>query len=118
LVLAGALARGQEGVMAKQLLSMYRPGKRSASWNGGQARNRCPVRYVLFDLLYHAGNCLMREPLVRRRELHQLGKVQERSAEPVDTVGQDAVNLPGSDVGQQRCSAGRSRLLPLKPPSS
>src|SRR5262245_47123280 len=34
-----------------------------------QARHWCPVRYVLFDLLYHRGRCLMHEPLVRRREL-------------------------------------------------
>jgi ATP-dependent DNA ligase len=34
-----------------------------------QAQHWCAVRYVLFDLLYHAGRCLLREPLVRRREL-------------------------------------------------
>jgi ATP-dependent DNA ligase len=27
------------------------------------------VRYVLFDLLYYAGRCLLREPLKRRREM-------------------------------------------------
>jgi hypothetical protein len=27
------------------------------------------MRYVLFDLLYHAGRCLLREPLARRREV-------------------------------------------------
>jgi ATP-dependent DNA ligase len=27
------------------------------------------VRYVLFDLLYDAGRCLVREPLARRREV-------------------------------------------------
>jgi ATP-dependent DNA ligase len=27
------------------------------------------VRYVLFDLLYHAGRCLLREPLLRREVL-------------------------------------------------
>src|SRR5215470_5222796 len=36
-------------------------------WRIGQARQWCPVRYVLFDLLYHRGRCLMPEPLVRRR---------------------------------------------------
>jgi hypothetical protein len=35
-----------------------------------------PVRYVLFDLLYHAGRCLLREPLARRRLL--LAEVCER----------------------------------------
>jgi ATP-dependent DNA ligase len=38
-------------------------------WRIRQARQWCPVRYVLFDLLYHGGRCLMREPLVRRREV-------------------------------------------------
>jgi ATP-dependent DNA ligase len=38
-------------------------------WRIRQARQWCPVRYVLFDLLYHAGRCLLGEPLVRRREV-------------------------------------------------
>jgi DNA ligase-1 len=38
-------------------------------WRIRQAWRWCPVRYVLFDLLYHAGRCRMREPLMRRREL-------------------------------------------------
>src|SRR5262245_27504683 len=38
-------------------------------WRIRQARHWCPVQYVLFDLLYHQGRCLMREPLVRRREV-------------------------------------------------
>ena len=41
-----------------------------------QARHWCPARYVVFDLLYHAGRCLMREPLARRREM--LADVCER----------------------------------------
>jgi bifunctional non-homologous end joining protein LigD len=42
-------------------------------WKIGQARRWCPVRYVLFDLLYHGGRCLLREPLaVRRAALAQL----------------------------------------------
>jgi DNA ligase-1 len=39
------------------------------AWRIRQARHWCPVRYVLFDLLFHARRCLMRVPLVRRREL-------------------------------------------------
>src|SRR5262245_9430311 len=46
------------------------------SWRIGRAQHWCPVRYVLFDLLYHGGRCLMREPLVRRREV--LAEVCER----------------------------------------
>jgi ATP-dependent DNA ligase len=38
-------------------------------WRIRQARYWCPVRYVVFDLLYHAGRCLLREPLVWRREM-------------------------------------------------
>src|SRR5437867_7573354 len=45
-------------------------------WRIRQARHWCPVRYVVFDLLYHAGRCLMREPLARRREM--LADVCER----------------------------------------
>src|SRR5712692_7350017 len=39
------------------------------AWRIGQARLWCPVRYVLFDLLFHAGRSLLHEALVRRREL-------------------------------------------------
>ena len=41
----------------------------TGSWRIRQARLWCPVRYVLFDLLYHSGCCLLREPLARRREV-------------------------------------------------
>ena len=46
------------------------------SWRIRQARHWCPVRYVLFDLLFHAGHCLMRVPLVWRRE--ELAEVCKR----------------------------------------
>ena len=38
-------------------------------WRIRQARHWCSVRYVLFDLLYHAGRCWLHEPFVRRREV-------------------------------------------------
>jgi bifunctional non-homologous end joining protein LigD len=38
-------------------------------WRIRQARRWCAVRYVVFDLLYQAGHCLLREPLARRREV-------------------------------------------------
>jgi ATP-dependent DNA ligase len=41
----------------------------AGSWRIRQATQWCPVRYVVFDLLYHTGRCLMREPLARRREV-------------------------------------------------
>jgi bifunctional non-homologous end joining protein LigD len=37
-------------------------------WKIGQAWRWCAVRYVLFDLLYYRGRCLMRQPLSVRRE--------------------------------------------------
>ena len=45
-------------------------------WRIRQAQHWCPVRYVLFDLVYQAGRCLLREPLARRREV--LAEVCER----------------------------------------
>jgi ATP-dependent DNA ligase len=38
-------------------------------WRIRQARHWCSVCYVVFDLLYQAGRCLLREPLAQRREL-------------------------------------------------
>ena len=45
------------------------PGGLTDPWRIRHARRWCPVRYVVFDLLYHAGRCLLREPLARRREV-------------------------------------------------
>ena len=36
-------------------------------WKIRWAPRWCPVRYVVFDLLYHGGQCLLREPLRERR---------------------------------------------------
>jgi bifunctional non-homologous end joining protein LigD len=41
----------------------------TAGWKIVLARRCCPVHYVLFDLLYYRGRCLLREPLARRREM-------------------------------------------------
>ena len=38
-------------------------------WRVRQARHWSPVRYLVFDLLYYASRCLLREPLARRRQL-------------------------------------------------
>jgi ATP-dependent DNA ligase len=40
----------------------------SEGWRLRQAGRWCPVQYVVFDLLYHRGRSLLREPLARRRE--------------------------------------------------
>jgi ATP-dependent DNA ligase len=37
-------------------------------WRIRQARRWCRVQYLLFDLLYHRGRCLLNETLARRRE--------------------------------------------------
>ena len=49
-------------------------------WRIGQARRWCPVVYVVFDLLYHRGSCLMGEPLTRRREA--LARAVQRRGDP------------------------------------
>jgi hypothetical protein len=36
---------------------------------GTLARRCCPVHYLLFDLLYYRGHCLLQEPLRRRRDV-------------------------------------------------
>ena len=41
----------------------------TAPWKIAQARQWCPVHYVVFDLLYHAGQCFVSAPLARRREV-------------------------------------------------
>ena len=41
----------------------------AAAWKVAQARQWCPVHYVVFDLLYLRGRCLLREPWACRRDL-------------------------------------------------
>jgi ATP-dependent DNA ligase len=48
---------------------LFRPHGLTDAWRIRRAQHRCPMRYVLFDLLYHAGRCLVHEPLARRREV-------------------------------------------------
>jgi ATP-dependent DNA ligase len=52
----------------------------AAAWQIAQARHWCPVLYVVFDLLYQRGRCLLREPLERRRDL--LAELCARTAVP------------------------------------
>ena len=61
-------------------------------WHIRQAPHWCSVRYVLFDLLYHAGRCLLREPLARRREVlaevcKRIGAADVRFSEGVVGLG-------------------------------
>jgi DNA ligase-1 len=77
-------------------------------WRVRQARRWCPVRYVLFDLLYHAGRCLIREPLTRRREM--LAEVCENLAVP-EVVFSPAVAGTGKSLYQAALAAGHEGVM-------
>jgi len=51
-----------------ELARLLRRHGLTEGWRLCQARRWCPVQYVVFDLLYHRGRSLLREPLARRRE--------------------------------------------------
>ena len=76
-------------------------------WRIRQARHWCPVQYVLFDLLHNGGRCLMREPLVRRREV--LAEVCQR----LDVVVEfsHAVIGAGTMLYQQVVAAGHEGVM-------
>ena len=77
-------------------------------WRIGQAKQWCPVRYVLFDLLYHAGRCLMREPLARRRDA--LAEVCEKLA-AARVVFSPALIGPGTAFYHQVVAAGHEGVM-------
>jgi ATP-dependent DNA ligase len=57
-------------------------------WRIRQAQRWCSVRYVVLDLLYQAGRCLLRERLAQRREVlvalcRRLGSPEVRFSEAV-----------------------------------
>jgi ATP-dependent DNA ligase len=56
----------------------------------GQAWRWCPVHYVVFDLLYQGGRCLLDEPLARRRAL---------LAELCTALGVPSVQFSAGEVG-------------------
>jgi ATP-dependent DNA ligase len=60
-------------------------------WRLSQARRWCPVHYVVFDLLYHRGRCLLHQPLARRRE---------ELADLTDRLGLDEVVFSAGVVGR------------------
>jgi bifunctional non-homologous end joining protein LigD len=70
---AGTLVDGELVVFGPDgrpdLPSLLRRHGLTDSWRIAQAKRWCPVRYVVFDLLYHAGRCLLHEQLAQRREL-------------------------------------------------
>jgi len=77
-------------------------------WRIRQACRWCPVRYVLFDLLYHAGRCRMREPLVRRREL--LIEVCQKLKVP-EVEFSPAVIAAGTAFYQEVVAAGHEGVM-------
>ena len=76
-------------------------------WRTSRAHQWCPVRYVLFDLLYHGGRCLMREPLVRRREV--LAEVCQRL--DVVVVFSPAVIGAGIALYQTALASGQEGVM-------
>jgi ATP-dependent DNA ligase len=58
------------------LLRLLRRHGLTDPWRLRQAWRWCSVHYVVFDLLYHRGRCLLHEPLARRRE--ELAELSER----------------------------------------
>jgi ATP-dependent DNA ligase len=77
-------------------------------WRIRQARQWCLVRYVVFDLLYHAGCCLMRAPLLRRREV--LAEVCKELAVP-EVVFSPAVIGAGTMLYQIVVTAGHEGVM-------
>ena len=77
-------------------------------WRIRQAPEWCPVRYVLFDLLYDRGRCLMQEPLVRRREM--LADVCENLDVP-ELEFSPAVIGAGSALFQAAVAAGHEGVV-------
>ena len=57
----GELVALREGL--PDLASLLSRHALSDPWKIRLAGGWCPVRYVVFDLLYHAGECLLRAPL-------------------------------------------------------
>ena len=77
-------------------------------WRIRQARQWCPVRYLVFDLLYHRGRCLMQEQLVRRREM--LADVCEKLDVP-EVEFSHAVMGAGTTLYQQILAAGYEGVM-------
>jgi bifunctional non-homologous end joining protein LigD/DNA ligase-1 len=69
---AGTLVDGELIVLQDgrpDLPALLRRHQLRDPWRWRLAPRWCPVHYVLFDLLYHRGRCLLPEPLTRRREI-------------------------------------------------
>ena len=69
------------------------------------------MRFVVFDLLYHSGRCLLREPLVRRREM--LADVCEK-LDMMEVGFSHAVIGAGMTLFQQVVAAGHEGVVAKK----
>lgn len=81
---AGTMLDGEVVVIRQgvpNLSALLRRHALASSFEIRQAWRWCPVRYMVFDVLYHGGQCLMQEPLQRRREL--LEEVRLQVADPL-----------------------------------
>jgi len=77
-------------------------------WRIAQAKRWCPVRYVVFDLLYHAGRCLLHEPLARRREL--LAEIVERLHVP-EVIFSAGIVGPGTALYAASLTQGHEGVM-------
>src|SRR5260370_37918415 len=77
-------------------------------WRIVQAKRWCPVRYVVFDLLYQAGRCLLHEPLARRREL--LAEIVARLHIP-EGIFSAGVGGSGTAMYAAALAQGHERLM-------
>jgi ATP-dependent DNA ligase len=80
----------------------------AGSWRIRQAHQWCPVQYVVFDLLYHTGRRLMREPLARRREA--LAEVCAKLA-TAEVVFSPAVIGAGTPFYREVVAAGHEGVM-------
>jgi bifunctional non-homologous end joining protein LigD len=77
-------------------------------WRIGQARRWCAVGYVVFDVLYAAGRCLLHEPLARRREV--LAELCHRLAAPAVAFSESVVGV-GTALYEAALARGQEGVL-------
>jgi bifunctional non-homologous end joining protein LigD len=73
-----------------------------------QAGRQLPVRYVLFDILYQRGRCLMHEPFQRRREV--LADVLTKAALP-ELIFLDGIAGRGQDFFERVVAQGHEGIM-------
>jgi bifunctional non-homologous end joining protein LigD len=90
------------------LASLLRRHPLTDPWRIRQAATWCPVHYVLFDLLYHAGQSLLREPLEQRRARLEEVCEQLRCAAVVFSAG---VVGTGTELYEQAVALGHEGIM-------